>query len=109
MLFILRFTDQPDSLHIRERHLAEHVAWLDAHADQVLVAGKLRTDPQAAPVAAQWIVKAPSPEAALALSETVGNGSRIEVLRFRRGALSNLVTSRSPHSGHCTKPRASCA
>lgn len=70
MLFILRFTDKPHSLHIRERHLAEHVAWLDAHAEQVLVAGTLRTDPQAAPVAAQWIVKADSPEAALALSET---------------------------------------
>jgi hypothetical protein len=70
MLFILRFTDKPDSLHIRERHLAEHVAWLDAHAEQVLVAGAMRTAPQLPPVAALWIVKADSPEAVLTLSET---------------------------------------
>jgi uncharacterized protein YciI len=70
MLFILRFTDKPDSLHIRERHLAEHIAWLDAHAEQVLVAGAMRTEPHLPPVAAMWIVKADSPEAVLTLSET---------------------------------------
>ena len=70
MLFILRFTDKPDSLHIRERHLAEHMAWLDGHAEQVLVAGAMRTEPQLPPVAAMWIVKADSPEAVLTLSET---------------------------------------
>ena len=70
MLFILRFTDKPDSLHIRQRHLAEHIAWLDAHAEQVLVAGALRTEPQLPPVAALWIVRADSPEAVLTLSAT---------------------------------------
>lgn len=70
MLFILRFTDKPDSLPVREQHLAAHLAWLDAHADAVLVAGTIRPEPEAAAVAALWIVNAPSREAVLALSDT---------------------------------------
>lgn len=68
-LFILRFTDRPDALPIRQRYMAAHVAWLDAHADEVLVAGTLRVNPEDAAVAAIWIVKADSREAVLALSD----------------------------------------
>jgi uncharacterized protein YciI len=70
MLFILRFTDKPNSLPLREQHLAAHLAWLDAHAEQVLVAGTLRPEPDAAPVAAIWIVRAASREAVFALSDS---------------------------------------
>jgi len=70
MLFILRFTDKPDSLPLREQHLAAHVAWLDAHADAVLVAGTLRPEPEGPPVAAIWIVRAASRDAVLALSDS---------------------------------------
>ena len=70
MLFILRFTDTPDSLALREQHFKAHLAWLDAHAQQVLVAGTLRPEPDAAAVAAIWIVSAPSRDAVLALSDT---------------------------------------
>jgi uncharacterized protein YciI len=69
-LFILRFTDKPDSMPIRAKHMTEHVAWLDAHADEVLVAGTLRVAPEDPPVAAIWIVKADSREAVLALSDS---------------------------------------
>jgi len=70
MLFILRFTDKPDSLPLREQHLAAHVAWLDAHADAVLVAGTLRPEQEGPPVAAIWIVRAASRDAVLALSDS---------------------------------------
>lgn len=68
-LFLLRFTDKPDSLAIRQRHMAEHVAWLDAHADAVLVAGTMRVAQDDPPLAAIWIVRAESAEAVLALSD----------------------------------------
>ena len=70
MLFILRFTDKPDSLPLREQHLAAHLAWLDAHAEQVLVAGTLRAEPDSLAVAAIWVVSAPSRDAVLALSDS---------------------------------------
>jgi len=71
MLFILRFTDKPDSLALREQHLKAHLAWLDTHAAAVLVAGTLRVEPDApAALAAIWIVKGQSREAVLALSDS---------------------------------------
>ena len=70
MLFILRFTDKPDSLALREQHLKEHLAWLDARASEVLVAGTLRVEAEAAAVAAIWIVRAESREAVLTLSDS---------------------------------------
>jgi hypothetical protein len=70
MLFILRFTDKPGSLALREQHLKAHLAWLDAHASEVLVAGTIRPEPEAAAVAAIWIVTAPSRQAVLALSDS---------------------------------------
>jgi len=70
MLFILRFTDRPDSLRIREKHYSAHIAWLDAHADSVLVAGVIKDEPDGPNIAALWIVSAQSREAALALSDT---------------------------------------
>ncbi|MEP7313696.1 MAG: YciI family protein [Pseudomonadota bacterium] len=70
MLFILRFTDKPDSLHIREKHYSAHIAWLDAHADSVLVAGVMKATADGPNVAALWIVSAASSDAALSLSDT---------------------------------------
>jgi len=70
MLFMLRFTDRPDSLALREKYYSAHTAWLDAHADSVLVAGVLKAEADGPNIAAQWIVTAPSSDAALALSET---------------------------------------
>ena len=70
MLFILRFTDRPDSLRIREKHYSAHIAWLDAHADSVLVAGVMKEKADGPNVAALWIVTAASSEAVLALSDS---------------------------------------
>ena len=69
-LFLLRFTDKPDSLAIRKQHMAEHVAWLDAHAEAVIVAGTMRVAETDPPLAAIWIVRAETAEAVLALSDS---------------------------------------
>jgi uncharacterized protein YciI len=60
MLFVIRFTDRPDSQSIREQYLAEHIAWLDQRRESIFVAGSLREDPNANPVGAFWVVEAKS-------------------------------------------------
>ena len=58
MLFVVRFTDKPDSEIIREQQLAAHVSWLDERRQTILVAGSLREDPEASPIGAFWVVEA---------------------------------------------------
>lgn len=70
MLFLLRFTDKPDTQLIRDQYYKAHAAWLDANAASVLVAGVLKPEPDAPHVAAIWIVRAPDRAAALALADT---------------------------------------
>jgi uncharacterized protein len=60
MLFAVIFTDRADRLAVRQQYLPDHLRWLDAHRDYVLVAGSLRRDPDAAPIGGLWIVEAPS-------------------------------------------------
>jgi len=67
MLFVARFEDDPDALRIREAQTDNHMAFLAEHADQIVVAGPLREEPEAAPIGAMWIVEAPDREAAEAL------------------------------------------
>jgi uncharacterized protein len=58
MLFIVRFTDNPERLAIRKEYLPAHLEWLKEHGDIVRVAGSLRPETDAAPVGAVWIVEA---------------------------------------------------
>lgn len=58
MLFIVRFTDKPDSLARRQKFLPAHLEWLEQHRHIVRVAGSLRPEPEAAPVGAIWVVEA---------------------------------------------------
>ncbi len=60
MLFIIRFTDKPDSGTIREQQLAAHISWLDERRQTILVAGSLRENPAANPVGGLWVVEAES-------------------------------------------------
>lgn len=50
--------------------MAAHLEWLDANAASVRVAGALRTDPDAAPVGACWVVEGDSRAAVEALIES---------------------------------------
>lgn len=57
MLFVVRFTDKPGSLALRQQLLTEHLRWLEEHQDVVRVAGSLRPEPSDPPVGACWVVE----------------------------------------------------
>lgn len=58
MLFIVRLTDKPDSITIRNQFVPAHREWLDRNHASVRAAGALRPEPEAPPVGACWIVEA---------------------------------------------------
>lgn len=58
MLFIVRFTDKPGKLAIRQQFLPAHLEYLKQHRALIRVAGSLRLEPDAAPVGATWVVEA---------------------------------------------------
>ncbi len=89
MLFMVRFTDHPDRLAVRQAHTAGHAAWLAEHADQVRIGGPLRQDPDGAAVGAMWLVEAGSAaeiESLLASEPFWVNGLRagVEILLWTK-------------------------
>lgn len=70
MLFYIQYTDKPDALPIREKYYDQHVTWLKAHGDVILVAGVHRETPEARPKGAVWIVNAPDRAALTTLIDT---------------------------------------
>ena len=69
-LFAVRFHDRADQLPVRQAQMQAHLAWLESHQDQVLVAGSLRTVPETPAVGALWVVRADNRAAVQALVET---------------------------------------
>ena len=69
-LFAVRFHDHADQLEVRQTQMPAHLAWLENHQDQVLVAGSLRTAPQDSPQGALWVVRACSRAHVQALIES---------------------------------------
>ncbi|MFG6447346.1 YciI family protein [Roseateles sp. BYS180W] len=69
-LFAVRMHDKPNSAALRAQNLAAHLAWVEAHAEQVRAAGSLREDPQATPVGGLWVVRAADKAAVEALIAT---------------------------------------
>ncbi len=60
MLFILRFINNPDKVHLVPQLYPAHVEWLKERQSVVLVPGAIRTDPDKPPVGGLWIVNAES-------------------------------------------------
>ena|SRR6185503_5047892 len=60
MLFILRFTNNPERVHLVPQLYPAHVEWLKERESTILVPGAIRTDPEAPPVGGLWIVNAES-------------------------------------------------
>jgi len=58
MLFILRFTNNPEKVGLIAQYYPAHVQWLREHDSVVLVPGAIRTDPDAPPIGGLWIVRA---------------------------------------------------
>ena len=60
MLFVIRFTDDPERREVREKNRDAHLAWLAERKNTILVAGSLRADLGANATGAIWIVEAGS-------------------------------------------------
>lgn len=58
MLFVAQFEDDPERLHVRKAAMANHLHYLDAQREQVLVGGTLRRDPGQDPLGGLWIIEA---------------------------------------------------
>jgi len=70
MLFIARFTNNPDKAEQIAHFYPAHVQWLKEHEDVILVPGALRTEPDAPPVGGLWIVRAENKSEVEALFQT---------------------------------------
>ncbi len=68
--FAVVFTEKPGQGVLRVEHLAAHIAWLDAHKEQGLVAGSLRETPADVPQGGLWVVQVPCKAVVHALMQT---------------------------------------
>ena len=89
MLFAVLFIDKPGQGALRAAQLAAHIAWVDAHKEQVLVAGSLRENPADVPKGGLWVVQAPDKAAVRALMQadpfyTCGLRQSVEVLHWSK-------------------------
>lgn len=69
-LFAVRFHDRPGTAELRRELLQAHLEWVAAHQDVVRVAGSLRESPEATPMGALWVLRAPDKAAVEALIAT---------------------------------------
>lgn len=88
-LFAVLFTDRPGHSELRATHLQAHIDWVDAHKDQVLVAGSLRHEPGDVPKGGLWIVESESKDAVFALIQsdpftTCGMRQGVEVFHWNK-------------------------
>ena len=89
MLFAVIFTDKSGHGALRAEHLKAHIEWVAEHADTVLVAGSLRSEPAAIPKGGLWVVEAASKEEVLELIKsdpfyTCGLRHGVEVLYWSK-------------------------
>jgi uncharacterized protein len=69
MLYAVLFTDNEDYADQRQRHMAAHLAFLEANGDKVRAAGPLRDGESGAGAGGLWLVDAPDLEAVRVLYE----------------------------------------
>jgi uncharacterized protein YciI len=86
MLYAVLLTDDPEFAHMRERHMAEHLAFLEKNADRIRAAGPLR-EADGAGAGGLWLVEAESPEAVKELVESdpfwpTGLRASVRILRW---------------------------
>lgn len=69
MRWIAIFTDTPDMLAIRAERGEQHLAYLRAHTDEILIGGGCREAPGTPFVGGLWVLEVPSRERAMELIE----------------------------------------
>lgn len=87
MRFAVIFKDNPDMGDKRQAHMAEHLAFLETHANQVLAAGPLLE--KGAATGGLWLVEAPDAQAVRGLVESdpfwpTGLRKSVRILAWRQ-------------------------
>lgn len=67
--WVVMFDDQPEMLDVRREREPLHLAYLERHASEILIAGGLREAPGAAFVGGLWVLEVASRERAVELIE----------------------------------------
>ncbi len=67
MLYIVLFEDDPARAEMRQRHMPDHLAFLERNAARIRAAGPLRDVATGAAAGGLWLVEADSAAAAIAL------------------------------------------
>ena len=70
MLFIVRFTNNPDRVGLISQYYPAHLQWLKERESVILVPGAIRTEPDAPPVGGLWVVRAENKAEVEALFQT---------------------------------------
>ena len=70
MLFIVRFTNNPDRVGLISQYYPAHLQWLKERESVILVPGAIRTEPDAPTVGGLWIVQAENKAEVEALFQT---------------------------------------
>lgn len=68
--WVVMFDDQPEMLDVRREREPLHLAYLERHASEILIAGGLREAPGAAFVGGLWVLEVASRERAAELIES---------------------------------------
>jgi hypothetical protein len=69
MLYTVVFEDEPARADMRQRHMSDHLAFLERNAGRIHAAGPLRDVATGTPAGGLWLVEADSPAAVTALVE----------------------------------------
>jgi uncharacterized protein YciI len=67
MIYCVLFEDDERHLDARQLHMQAHLAFLQAHADQVSAAGPLEDTKDRQPAGGMWLVTATDPESVWSL------------------------------------------
>ncbi|WP_460452347.1 YciI family protein [Alsobacter sp. SYSU BS001988] len=93
MLFAVLLYDHPDRVHLRQKHVAEHLDYVAAQGNRVVAGGALRHHPDDAPHGALWLIDAETKEAARRIIEgdpffRVGLRQTADVFHWSKGVWS---------------------
>ncbi|HKU96433.1 MAG TPA: YciI family protein [Vineibacter sp.] len=58
MLYAVLFEDNADKAHVRDRHMGDHLAFLERNANTIVAAGPLRAAADGMPAGGLWLVEA---------------------------------------------------
>jgi uncharacterized protein YciI len=70
MRYVVIFEDNPDMLAVRRTTEPAHLAFLEAHRDEILIAGGLRNEHGAAFVGGLWVLEVETKARAVELIES---------------------------------------